>query len=58
MRDFARINAYFSDQEIDELQAAIDAGREARMAPPPVSRRERPPTLPWQEAWPDAPRRA
>ncbi len=30
LRDFASINAYFSEREIDELQAAIDARRQAR----------------------------
>ena len=58
LRDFAGIVAMLSDQEIDEMQAAIDARREARMAPPPVSRREGPPTLPRQGARLDAPRRA
>ncbi|MDP8901670.1 MAG: hypothetical protein M3N33_11130 [Actinomycetota bacterium] len=29
-RDFASITAFFSDREIDELQAAADARREAR----------------------------
>jgi len=30
LRDFASIVAFLSDREIDELQAAIDARREAR----------------------------
>lgn len=30
LRDFASIAAFFSDREIDELQAGIDALREAR----------------------------
>jgi hypothetical protein len=30
LRDFASIVAVFSDREIDKLQAAIDARREAR----------------------------
>ncbi len=30
MRDFASIDSFFSDREIDELQAAVDARREAR----------------------------
>lgn len=30
MRDFESINRFFGDREIDELQAAIDARREAR----------------------------
>ena len=34
LRDFASINSFFSDREIDELQAAADARREAR-APRP-----------------------
>ena len=32
LRDFESIAAYFSEREIDELQAAIDARREARAA--------------------------
>jgi hypothetical protein len=31
LRDFASIAAFFSEREIEELQAAIDARREARM---------------------------
>jgi hypothetical protein len=30
LRNFASITALFSDREIDEMQAAIDARREAR----------------------------
>lgn len=30
LRDFASIAAFFSDREIDEIQAAIDARRETR----------------------------
>ena len=30
LSDFASINTFFSDREIDEMQAVIDAGREAR----------------------------
>ena len=30
LRDFASIADFFSDREIDELQAAIDSRREAR----------------------------
>ena len=30
LRDFDGINAFFGDREIDELQAAIDARRQAR----------------------------
>ena len=30
MKDFDSITAFFSDREIDELQAKIDARREAR----------------------------
>ena len=30
LRDFESIAAYFSDREIDDLQAVIDARREAR----------------------------
>ena len=41
LRDFASIAAFFSEREIDELQAAIDARREARMrhAEDPAPRR-------------------
>ncbi len=31
MRDFASIRAFLSAQEIDELQAAVDERREARL---------------------------
>lgn len=31
MRDFANIRAFFSDQEIDDLQAAVDERLEARL---------------------------
>ncbi len=34
LRDFAAIREYFSDRETDELQAAIDARREARTGDP------------------------
>jgi hypothetical protein len=32
LRDFESIAAFFSDREIEELQAAVDARREARAA--------------------------
>ena len=32
LRDFESINAFFDDREIDELQADIDARREAHAA--------------------------
>jgi hypothetical protein len=34
LRDFESIAAFLSDQEIDELQATIDARREARAEDP------------------------
>ena len=34
MRDFDSINAFFSDREIEVLQAAIDTRREARLGGP------------------------
>jgi len=43
LRDFDSIADFFSEREVDELQAAIDARREARagrledVAPPPLS---------------------
>ncbi len=40
LRDFASINAYFSEREIDELQAAIDA-RGADVAARTEARRAR-----------------
>ena len=36
LRDFSSINDFFSDREIDELQAAIDARREAHAPGPTV----------------------
>ncbi len=33
MRDFESIVAFLSDREIEEMQAAIDARREARAGP-------------------------
>jgi len=59
LRDFAGIVAMLSDQEIDEMQAAIDARTEARAVPPTILRREDPSTLLRQEsARPHAPHRA
>ena len=34
LRDFAGIAVFFSDREIDEIQATVDARREARAARP------------------------
>ncbi len=59
LRDFASIAHFFSDREIEELQAAIDARRQARAVRP-----DEPPKaqMSWQEPKPDepgsAPRRA
>ncbi len=41
LRDFESINAFFSAREIDELQAAIDARREARARCAPERSAER-----------------
>ncbi len=51
LRDFASIAAFFSDREIDDLQAGIDARREARAGRPddPSAQERRPsrdPTTP------------
>jgi hypothetical protein len=44
--DYASIVALLSDREIDELQAAIDAGREARAVGPEESAAPPPPSEP------------
>jgi hypothetical protein len=44
LRDFDSINAFFSDREIDDLQAAGDARREARALGPSGSATPVPPS--------------